>query len=152
MSDDNSSIISHVSLGTNNFQKAVEFYDGVMPTLGAARIMQVDGAVAYGKKFPEFWVQTPENDEPAQIANGTHYGFVADSKEAVHAFWDKAIKMGGLIITHNDKKMQLNVEELKALKPNSKSIQSKFKGTYKLINITFKPLTHDPMQGDFLYD
>ena len=94
MSDDNSSIISHVSLGTNNFQKAVEFYDGVMPTLGAARIMQVDGAVAYGKKFPEFWVQTPENDEPAQIANGTHYGFVADSKEAVHAFWDKAIKMG----------------------------------------------------------
>ncbi len=94
MSDDNSSIISHVSLGTNNFQKAVEFYDGVMPTLGAARIMQVDGAVAYGKKFPEFWVQTPENDEPAQIANGTHYGFVADSKEAVHAFWDKAIEMG----------------------------------------------------------
>jgi hypothetical protein len=65
---------------------------------------------------------------------------------------DKAIKMGGLIITHNDKQMQLSVDELKALKPSPKPIQSKFKGTYKLVNITFKPLTHDPMQGDFLYD
>ena len=41
---------------------------------------------------------------------------------------------------------------LKSLKPNPKPIQSKFKGTYKLVNITFKPLTHNPMQGDFLYD
>ena len=64
----------------------------------------------------------------------------------------KAINMGGLIITHDGKKMQLSVDELKTLKPNPKPIQSKFKGTYKLVNITFKPLTHDPMQGDFLYD
>ncbi len=64
---------------------------------------------------------------------------------------DKAIKMGGIIITHNGEKMQLNVEELKALKPSSSVVQSQYKGTYKLINIPFKPLTHDPMQGD-LYD
>ena len=94
MSDDNPSIMSHVSLGTNNFEKAVEFYDKVMATLGATRIMEHEGAVAYGKEYPEFWVQTPENEEPAQIANGTHYGFVAASKEAVHAFWEKAIEMG----------------------------------------------------------
>jgi hypothetical protein len=65
---------------------------------------------------------------------------------------DKAIKMGGIIITHNNEKMQLNVEELKALKPSSSVVQSKYKGNYKLINITFKPLTHDPLQGDFLND
>lgn len=64
----------------------------------------------------------------------------------------KAINMGGMIITHDGKKMQLDVDDLKSLKPNPKPIQSKFKGTYKLVNITFKPLTHDPMQGDFLYD
>jgi hypothetical protein len=64
---------------------------------------------------------------------------------------DKAIKMGGIIITHNNEKMQLNVEELKELKPSSSVVQSKYKGTYKLINIPFKPLTHDPMQGD-LYE
>ena len=64
---------------------------------------------------------------------------------------DKAIKMGGIIITHNGEKMQLNIEELQALKPSSSVVQSKYKGTYKLINIPFKPLTHDPMQGD-LYE
>ena len=42
-------------------------------------------------------------------------------------------------------------QELKELKPSSSVVQSKYKGTYKLINIPFKPLTHDPMQGD-LYD
>ena len=52
----------------------------------------------------------------------------------------KAINMGGLIITHDGKKMQLSVDELKTLKPNPKPIQSKFKGTYKLVNITFKQL------------
>lgn len=94
MSDDNPSIMSHVSLGTNNFEKAVEFYDQVMLTIGAKRIVEYDGAVAYGKEYPEFWVQTPEDEKPAQVANGTHYGFVAASKEQVHEFWEKALEMG----------------------------------------------------------
>jgi hypothetical protein len=57
-----------------------------------------------------------------------------------------AIKKGGLRITHNDDVMDLNPEELKSLQPSSKSFQSRFKGTYKLIDITFKPLTEDPNQ------
>ena len=64
----------------------------------------------------------------------------------------KAIKQGGLIIKHEDEKMILKPDELASLKPNPKPIQSKFKGTYKLVNITFAPLTTDPNQGDFLYD
>ena len=94
MTDSNPSIISHVSLGTNDFEKAVKFYDKVMATIGAKRVMEHEGAVAYGKEYPEFWVQTPENEQPAETANGTHYGFVAASKEEVHAFWDAAIAMG----------------------------------------------------------
>lgn len=94
MPDDNPSIISHVSLGTNDFEKAIAFYDKVMATLGAKRVMEFEGAAAYGKEYPEFWVQTPENGELAEIANGTHYGFVAASKKEVHAFWDAAISMG----------------------------------------------------------
>jgi len=95
MSNDNSSIMSHVSLGTNNFEKAILFYDKVLATIGARRIMEHEGeAIAYGKEYPEFWVQTPENNKPAQVANGTHYGFVAASKEEVHTFWDAALEMG----------------------------------------------------------
>lgn len=94
MPNENPSIISHVSLGTNDFEKAIAFYDKVMASIGAKRVLQFEGAAAYGKEYPEFWVQTPENEKPAEIANGTHYGFVAASKAEVHAFWDAAISMG----------------------------------------------------------
>jgi hypothetical protein len=49
----------------------------------------------------------------------------------------------------NDEKMILKPNELSALKPSPKPIQSKFKGTYKLVDITFKPITSDPNQGEF---
>jgi len=94
MSNNNPGIMSHVSLGTNDFHKATVFYDKVLKTIGAARVMEVEGAVAYGKMFPEFWVQTPGDEKPAQNANGTHFGFVASSKEAVHAFWEAALEAG----------------------------------------------------------
>jgi len=98
MADDNPSIISHVSIGTNNFARAVSFYDKVLPTLGCTRIMEHPGAVAYGKLYPEFWVQTPIDGKPASVGNGTHvgFGFVAPTKQAVHAFFDTAVAAGGL--------------------------------------------------------
>ena len=87
-------LISHVSLGTNNFEQAVAFYDRVMSALGCSRIMEHPGAVAYGKQFPEFWVQTPFNKETANVGNGTHFAFVADNKEQVHAFYQTALEAG----------------------------------------------------------
>lgn len=94
MAGDNPSIVSHISIGTNNFERAVAFYDKVMATLGARRLMEHPGAVAYGKLYPEFWVQTPIDGYPASIGNGTHFGFVAASKEAVHAFHEAALAAG----------------------------------------------------------
>lgn len=57
-----------------------------------------------------------------------------------------AIQKGGLELQHDNEIMRLNVEELRQLKPTGKPIQSKFKGSYHLIDITFKPLTDDPNQ------
>jgi catechol 2,3-dioxygenase-like lactoylglutathione lyase family enzyme len=95
MATENPSIISHISIGTNNFERAVEFYDNVLSTLGCKQIMQHPGAVAYGREFPEFWVQTPINGHVATIGNGSHIGFVANSKEQVHEFHAAALKSGG---------------------------------------------------------
>jgi catechol 2,3-dioxygenase-like lactoylglutathione lyase family enzyme len=95
MANDNPNILSHVSIGTNDFDRAVAFYDKVLPTLGCKRIMQHPGAVAYGKDYPEFWVQTPIDGKPASVGNGTHVGCVASSKEAVHAFFKAALAVGG---------------------------------------------------------
>jgi|AP95_1055475.scaffolds.fasta_scaffold604683_1 catechol 2,3-dioxygenase-like lactoylglutathione lyase family enzyme len=54
MADENPSIIHHISIGTNNFDSATAFYDKVMETIGAKRILEFPGAVGYGKQFPEF--------------------------------------------------------------------------------------------------
>ncbi len=94
--DDNPSILSHVSIGTNNFERAVAFYDQVLSTLGCKQIMKHPGAVAYGKQYPEFWVQAPIDGQSASVGNGTHIGFVAPTKEAVHTFHEAALAAGGV--------------------------------------------------------
>ncbi len=94
MPDQPASIVSHISVGTNDFDRAVTFYDRVLPVLGARRVMQHPGAVAWGRDAPEFWVQTPIDGRPASVGNGTHLGFIATSKDAVHAFYDAALAAG----------------------------------------------------------
>ena len=96
MENVNPSIISHISIGTNHFERAVAFYDSVLATLDCKQLMNYPGAVAYGREFPEFWVQTPIDGRPANVGNGTHFGFVANSKEAVHAFHAAALAAGGI--------------------------------------------------------
>ncbi|WP_454832737.1 VOC family protein [Pseudoxanthomonas wuyuanensis] len=95
MSEPNPSLLSHISVGSNDFERATAFYDAVMPTLGARRIEAFPGAVAYGKAFPEFWVQTPLDGAPAGTGNGTHVGFIAGSPQAVDAFHAAALAAGG---------------------------------------------------------
>ena len=96
MSEPNPSLLSHISIGCNDFERATAFYDAVMPTLGARRIEAFPGAVAYGKAFPEFWVQTPLDGAPASVGNGTHFGFIAESRQAVDAFHAAALAAGGV--------------------------------------------------------
>lgn len=96
MTHANPSVLSHVSIGSNDFERAIAFYDAVLATLGCRRILEHPGAVAYGKQFPEFWVQTPIDGQPARTANGIHFGFLADSCEAVHAFHAAALDHGGV--------------------------------------------------------
>ncbi len=94
MSSENPSIISHVSIGTNQYEKARAFYDTVLATLDIKVIMEHPGAVAYGRQYPEFWVQTPHDGKAAHVGNGFHMGFIATSKEQVHAFYDAALAAG----------------------------------------------------------
>lgn len=94
--DNSPSILSHISVGTNDFARAIAFYDRVLPTLGCQRMTEHPGAVAYGKQFPEFWVQTPIDQQPATVGNGTHIGFIAATKAMVHAFYEAALAAGGI--------------------------------------------------------
>lgn len=94
MPDQNPSFLSHVSLGTNDFDRATAFYDAVLPVLGARRLMAHPGAVAYGRAYPEFWVQIPLDGRPAAPGNGTHVGFLAPDRASVDAFHRAALAAG----------------------------------------------------------
>jgi catechol 2,3-dioxygenase-like lactoylglutathione lyase family enzyme len=95
MANDNPSIISHVSVGTNRFAEAKAFYEKVLAVLGCRIVMEHSGAAAFGKQFPEFWVQEPFDGKQAATGNGIHFGFVATSKAEVCAFHKAALAAGG---------------------------------------------------------
>ncbi|MFQ5564052.1 MAG: VOC family protein [Parvularculaceae bacterium] len=96
---ENPSILSHVSVGADDLPRALAFYDAVLATVGARRLLEEPkhdpAAVAYGKMFPEFWVQRPHDGRAAETANGVHFGFHASSKEEVDAFYEAALEAGG---------------------------------------------------------
>lgn len=60
----------------------------------------------------------------------------------------KAIAKGGLRIEHGSQVMEIPPSELKLYKPKGAIHQSKFGGSYQLVDIQWKPATHDPRQGD----
>lgn len=93
-SDFMSSIMSHVSIGTNRMAEACAFYDRVLSTLGVKRVLDYPSAVAYGRAFPEFWVHPPFNGETATIGNGVHFAFNAANQEQVNTFYQEALAAG----------------------------------------------------------
>src|SRR4051812_46915194 len=90
-----SSVISHVSLGTNDYPRAKVFYDAVLATLQIKSVMAFPGGSGYGRKHPEFWIQTPHDGERANSGNGTHVCFLANSIDEVKAFHARALELGG---------------------------------------------------------
>ena len=91
-------MIGYVTLGTNDFDRAVAFYDELLALLGARRFMTEPGvfqawAVAPGQ--PALSVIRPYDGQEATRGNGTMVALVVDSKDKVDAVYNKAIELGG---------------------------------------------------------
>ena len=101
MADENPSILNHVSIATNRMEDSLSFYDAVLGTVGAARLVEYPGGVAYGKAFPEFWVQPqPFDGGQAETANGIHFSFNAVSSKQVQDFSMGQLPMAVLMMAH----------------------------------------------------
>lgn len=91
-------MIGYVTLGTNDLDRAVAFYDQVLGLLGAARFMEEPGhfvAWAVAPDKPGISVTKPFDGKPATAGNGMMIALAADSKEKVHEVYDKAMALGG---------------------------------------------------------
>ena len=90
-------MIGYVTVGTNDLQKAVAFYDVLLAELGAGRFMEADSFIAWAVSpdQPAFSVCKPYNQEAATIGNGTMIALTVDSNDKVDAVYAKAMELGG---------------------------------------------------------
>lgn len=90
-------MIGYVTMGTNNMDEAVKFYDALFAEVGAKRIMQEEGYfVAWGTSMdaPAFSITIPFNKEPATVGNGVMVALAMSSREQVDSFYKKALELG----------------------------------------------------------
>jgi catechol 2,3-dioxygenase-like lactoylglutathione lyase family enzyme len=88
-------LLSHVSVGVSDLGRATRFYDAVMATLGARRVMEHGEGVAYGHDYPTFWARKPHDGREPRAGNGVHVCFNAGSPDAVVAFHRAGLDHGG---------------------------------------------------------
>ncbi len=89
-------MIGYVTLGTNNLQQAMEFYDELMTTLGETRLWNTSSMAAWGlsRDVPSLCITTPFDDNPATIGNGVMVALKVNSSEQVDAVYVKAMELG----------------------------------------------------------
>ena len=90
-------MIGYVTLGSNDIHNAAKFYDALLGTIGAQRVMETDTFIAWAKSMqsPGLSVTKPYDGEPATVGNGVMVAIAMDSPEKVQAFHAKALELGG---------------------------------------------------------
>lgn len=90
------SIYTHVTVGTNDLQKARAFYDNALGKLGLKRITDLgENGSIWGENAPSFFVLKPANGQPASVGNGVTVSFEAPNRAAINAFHAAAVAAGG---------------------------------------------------------
>ena len=90
-------MIGYVTLGSNDLHRARDFYDNLMPVLGAGRMMEFgDNFTMYGVGMgkPGLAVCKPYDGNGATVGNGNMAAIACDKRAKVDAFYSKAMELG----------------------------------------------------------
>lgn len=89
-------MIGYVTIGSNNLDRSVAFYDAVLGELGVKRITEMDRMKMYGTALdaPMLGVCRPYNGKPAEPGNGTMVALAAGSREQVDKMHARALSLG----------------------------------------------------------
>ena len=91
-------MIGYVTVGSNDLEKARGFYDQLMPSIGASRIMEFgDNFTMYGSAMnrPGLAVCKPYDGNAATAGNGNMAAIACRSRKDVDAIHAKAMELGG---------------------------------------------------------
>jgi predicted lactoylglutathione lyase len=89
-------MIGYITLGTNDLQRAGEFYDALLAELGAKRTMTDERMLAWGTAPNKTMlaVITPFNEEEATVGNGVMIALNVEKPKAVEQVYAKALSLG----------------------------------------------------------
>lgn len=90
-------MIGYVTLGTNDFARGVQFYDAIAAELGVGRMMEWDGAIAWGEPggSPGIGLTAPFDGNLATVGNGVMVALQARDEEHVRRIHRTALASGG---------------------------------------------------------
>ena len=89
-------MIGYVTLGTNDIERAAQFYDQLLSELGAKRFMDTETFIAWvaSPTGTGVCVAKPFDGNAATVGNGGMVALRMDSNEKVDALYRKAIELG----------------------------------------------------------
>lgn len=91
-------MIGYATVGTNDTARARAFFDALLGSIGARRILEFDnGFTMYGIDWnkPAVAVTPPYNGKEATVGNGSMVALVLDTRDKVDALYNKALELGG---------------------------------------------------------
>jgi catechol 2,3-dioxygenase-like lactoylglutathione lyase family enzyme len=90
-------MIGYATVGTNDWNRALAFYDALLAELGAKRVMDYETFVAWsqGRGRPGFALAKPYERKPATVGNGSMVAFQVGKPAEVDALYRKALSLGG---------------------------------------------------------
>jgi predicted lactoylglutathione lyase len=90
-------MIGYATIGTNDFDKAVKFYDAIAGEMGAQRAMDFGTFVVWSNGSPGGMLALcqPYNKEPATVGNGNMAALAARDKAQVDRLHALALEQGG---------------------------------------------------------
>ena len=89
-------MIGYVTLGTNDFPRAAAFYDELLSSIGARRIMESEGFIAWGNSpnGAALSIIKPYDGNPASVGNGVMVALALSEPAKVDALHAKALSLG----------------------------------------------------------
>jgi predicted lactoylglutathione lyase len=89
-------MVGYTTLGSNDLQRAIAFYDELLGEFGAKQVMNFERLVLYGKDLGNGMVAIcePYDQQPATVGNGTMVAFNMESRENVQKMYEKALSQG----------------------------------------------------------
>ena len=90
-------MIECATVGTNDFEAALKFYDALFSSVGVNRLWKHEQMAAWGRSRaePALCIASPFDGEPANVGNGVMIALRMTDREAGDTLHARCLELGG---------------------------------------------------------